>query len=99
MRNIRNGAEAADLEQGDDLVIRPFRIKLKLAVLVGNAQRLGRGLAAVAGFALAGDILAEAFRPKLAEPVCHILETVRIRHNDLHIDVQILHADVLKHRL
>ena len=68
-------------------------------MLVGHAQGLDRGLAAVLGHSLAGHILAQGLGPQLAEPVGHILEGIGIGHGHLDVDAHILHADVLQHGL
>ena len=99
LRDLRLAAEILDLDEGDDLVKRSLVVELELAVLVGDAQRLGRGLSGVAGRAVAADVLAQGLGPELAEPVGHVLEGIRIGQHDLHVAAHLLAGDVLEHGL
>ena len=90
-------AVVLDRDEGDDLVVGAFGIELDLAVLIGYAESLDRGLTLVAGGAVEVLVLAEGLRPQLAIPIRHVLEPVRIGHHDADVFAA-LHREILEHR-
>ena len=80
MRNGHFTAVVGYGNKGDDLVVRTFDIELNLRMLVGNSERFNGRCACVDFVAVVVLRLSYRFCPKLAIPIRHKLQIVRIRH-------------------
>ena len=69
-------------KEGDYLIVRAFRIKLHLRVLVGDAERFYGRLTDVAGLTVKSDVFAEGFRPKLTVPIGKEFQVIRVGHHN-----------------
>ena len=97
-RDHRFAAEIIHRDKGNDFIVGTFHIELGLGVLIRHAQGLDRRRARMHDFPAAVQLLAQAFRPKLAVPIGHPPEVLRIRHHhrELHafLVVEILKSGI-----
>ena len=82
-------------KERNDFIVRTFRVKLNLTVLIGYAECFYGGLSRIYPIARIIDFFAERFRPDLAIPVGEIFKSVRIRHHNGNV-LASLHRDVLQ---
>ena len=67
-------------QEGNQLVGRPFHVKLQLGMLIGGSQGPDRGAAGIHDLALEILALSQAFSPKLAEPIRHAGQAAGVGH-------------------